>query len=142
MQLKCINLNGEIVLGRKLNHVELLFLKNCKNYIQKWILQVIFSKRCSNCPKNKIVHNFFITNPNGMNQSFTCRKNIFYEKQNSIFFFQIFKFFCFPLSHVLSLFRHNFCCRAPIEKRVYSSEDNLFFYLQKKFQKSWQKFSP
>jgi len=30
MELKCTNPNGAIVLASKINHVELLFLKNCK----------------------------------------------------------------------------------------------------------------
>jgi len=39
MELKCTNSNGEIVQARKLTHVELLFFKNLKIFIQKWILQ-------------------------------------------------------------------------------------------------------
>jgi len=34
------------------------------------------------CLKNKIVHNFHITNPNEMNKSFPVDKNKFYEKKN------------------------------------------------------------
>jgi len=67
MELKYTNSNGEIALESKLNHVELSFLKNYKKCIQKWILEVIFSRRCLDCPKNEIVHNFHITHPNEMN---------------------------------------------------------------------------
>jgi len=90
MELEHTNPNGEIILGGKLYQMELLLFYICKNYIQKWILQVIFSERYSKCPKNKIVHNFLITNPNGMNQSFLDRQkyNIlekYFKKLNSIF---------------------------------------------------------
>jgi len=47
MESRHTNPDGEIVLESKLNHVEFIFLKNCKNCMQKWILQVIFSRRCS-----------------------------------------------------------------------------------------------
>jgi len=62
---------------------------NCKNWVQKWILQVIFSKRCFDCPKNKIVHNFYIIILNGMNQKFSIHINqiTIYEKQNLKMFF-------------------------------------------------------
>jgi len=56
MKLERTNFNGEIVLGGKLNHVE------------------FFSERCSKCPENKIVYNFLITNPNGMNKSYPHRQ--------------------------------------------------------------------
>jgi len=42
MELKCIDPNGEIVLGSKLNYVE--FFLNCENCIQKWSLQIIFQE--------------------------------------------------------------------------------------------------
>jgi len=35
MELKCTNPNCEIVLAKKLNHMELFLLKSCKNCIQK-----------------------------------------------------------------------------------------------------------
>jgi len=56
------------------------------------------------------------------------------RKKNSIYLF------CCPLSHVLSSFGHNFCSRAPIEKKnIYSHEANLFFYLQKNISKNHDK---
>jgi len=143
MKLECTNSNGEILLGRKLNHVELCFLKNCKNCIQKWILQVIFSKRCSYCPKNKVVYNFLIISPNGMNQRFPCRpKKIIYEwkkfqKKNPNFETLFYNLF----SLVLNLFGHNFCSRASIEKKLYFLEDNQFSIFKKSYEKSQQKFS-
>jgi len=35
------------------------------------------------CPQTKIVHNFLITNQNGMNQSFLCRKKYNLWEKNS-----------------------------------------------------------
>lgn len=69
MGLKFNNPNGEVVLASMPNLFKQFFLKNCQKCIQKWNLLLFFSRKCYNCPKNKIVHNFHITNPNGMNQS-------------------------------------------------------------------------
>jgi len=77
-----MNPNSEIVLARKVNDVELCFLKICKNCIQKWILQVIFSRRCLDCPKNKVVNNFLITNPNEMDQRIPCRQKYNLQEKN------------------------------------------------------------
>jgi len=63
MELKCTNPNGEIV--------------DCSNLKAKSL------QRYSKCPKNKIVHNFFITNPNGMNQSFPKRQKYNLGGKNS-----------------------------------------------------------
>jgi len=87
MELKCTNPNGEIVMESKLNYAKLFLGKNCKNCIQKWILQVIFPKRCLDYLKNKIVHNFHITYSNEINQDFPCRQkyNLWekkFEKKN------------------------------------------------------------
>jgi len=73
MELKHINPNGEVVLRGKLNHVELFFLI-VKIVLKNEFYKLFFSSRCSKCPKNKIVHNFLITNPNAMNQSFLDRQ--------------------------------------------------------------------
>jgi len=79
MKLIHKNLNSEIVIKSILNYVEFFF--NCKNCIQKWILQVIFSREwCSNCPKIKIVYNFLITNQMEWTKAFYIDKNILYEK--------------------------------------------------------------
>jgi len=98
MELIYTNPNGEVVLARKLNYVELVFLKNCKSCIQnEWILQVIFSKRCLDYLKNKIVHNFHITYSMKWIKSFYVDKNIIYEKK--IFekkILKIWKFFLLP----------------------------------------------
>jgi len=69
MELERPNPNGEIVLGGKLNHVELVFWKIVKIALRNESYKLYFSGRCSKCLKNKIVHNFLTTNPNGMNQS-------------------------------------------------------------------------
>jgi len=140
MELKYTNPNGGIVLAKKLNHMELSFLKNCKNCIQKWTLRVIFLGRCSKCPKNKIVHNFLVTNPNGMNKSFPDRKiyNI-WGKKILIQFFSI--FFCCPFSPVLSFCGHNFCFRAPIEKKIIFPQSLSIFLSSKKVSKNQGKNS-
>jgi len=110
------------------------FLKNCKNYIQKWILQVIFSNRCSNCLKTKIVHNFHITNPNRMNKNFRYRQkyNPWKKIQKTNSNLQI--FVCCHLSIVFNLWGHNFCFGASIEKKIYFHE-NDYFHLPILFQK-------
>jgi len=72
MELERTNPNGEIVLGGKLNHMEFFFLIVKIAYRNESYKKKIL--RCSKCLKNKIVHNFLITNPNGMNQSFTHRQ--------------------------------------------------------------------
>jgi len=81
MELKCINSNGEIVLAKKLNHIEIFSWKIVKIAFKNESYKLFFLGRCSKCPKNKIVHNFLITNPNEMNQSFTNRKNIIYTRK-------------------------------------------------------------
>jgi len=75
-----------------------------------------FSRRCSNCPKNKIVHNLLITKPNRMNQNFLWRKKYNLWEKIQIKNFKIQNCFCCPLSPVLSLFGYNFWSLAPIEK--------------------------
>jgi hypothetical protein len=130
MKLKCTHPNGEVVLEKKLNHMDLILLKKYINCIKKWILQVILSRRCSNCQKNKIVHNFHITNPTGMNQRYPRRKkyNLFRKKSlNKNENFEIF-YWCL-LSLVLSLFGHNFISWAHNEKNLYSWEAHQFFYI-------------
>ncbi len=72
MGLKHNNPNGEIVLASKLNLVK-HFFKLLKVHSKMNSISY-FSRRCLDCPKNKIVHNFHIANPNGMNQSFTSRQ--------------------------------------------------------------------
>jgi len=42
----------------------------------------------------------------------------------------------------LRLFGRNFCSQAPIEKKLYSHEDNQYFYLPKEFQKIMTKIQP
>jgi len=95
-------------------------LKNCENYIQKWILQVIFQRSCLDCLKNKIDNNFLITCPNRMNQSFTyTQKCIISGEKFKKNYFDFFLFFlgCPPTS-IFSLLSHNFCSRALIEIKI------------------------
>jgi len=49
--------------------MEIFFLKIVKIAFINENYKLSFSWRCSKCPKNKIVHNFLITNPNGMIQT-------------------------------------------------------------------------
>jgi len=67
-----------------------------------------------------------------MNQSFLDRKNITYELKKFGF---LQNKFCCLFSPILSLFGHNFCSQAPIEKKLYSHKAYQFFYLHKKIQK-------
>jgi len=74
MELKHTISNGEIVLIIKVNPMEYFVLEKGKNWAQRQILYIIFSKRCYDCLKNKVLHNFDIKNPNRMNQSFPFRQ--------------------------------------------------------------------
>jgi len=82
MELKHTNPNCETVLTIKFNPNEIFVLKKCKNRAQKRILYVIFSKLYFDSLQNKMLNNFHITNPNGMDQSFLCKKNTIYKKTN------------------------------------------------------------
>jgi len=137
MELKCTNPTGEIVLASKLNYVELIFRKNCKNCIQKWILQVIFSKRYLDCPKNKIIHNFHITYSNGINQSFPYRQKYNLWEFFCFFWlkFKIKIFFAARFPLFWAYFGITFVPRQQIGKKLYSHEAIHFTYLEKKFQK-------
>jgi len=70
--------------------------------------------------KNKIVHNFLITSPNGMNQSFRCRqKYIILEEIFFLFNFEFLQiFFCCPPSSILGFLWYNFFSQAPIEIKI------------------------
>jgi len=137
MELKCTNPNGEIILSIKLNHMD-FFLKNCNNCIQKWILQVIFSRRCLDCAKKKIVHNFHITYSNKKNQSFPCwqkynlwEKNILKKKNLIKTFFATWS----PL--FWAYFNISFVPGHQLGKKWYSHKANFFFLAFKKnFKKS------
>jgi len=96
MELKCNNSNGEIVLTIKVISIELFVVKKYQNLAQNQISYVFFSKKCYDYLQNKMVHNFHITNPNGMNQSFPYRQNTIYEKKIQIFIsnFCGFNFLC------------------------------------------------
>jgi len=83
MELKCNNPNGEIILAQKLNHLE--FQVALTTWNSRKIIKIAFRNesyklfllgRCSKCLKNKIILNFLITNPIGMNHNFLDRKNI------------------------------------------------------------------
>jgi len=75
------NSNSEIVLASELNLVTLFYLKNCKNCIERWILWVVFSRKCLDCPNNKSVHNSLTTSLSWMDQIFPCRQKWFLYKQ-------------------------------------------------------------
>jgi hypothetical protein len=83
MELKYVNPNDEIVVASNLDPMEFVVFKNCENWVHKQIQFIIFSRKCPDCLKNKTLHNYHITNPNGMNQSFPCKqKYILWEKKN------------------------------------------------------------
>jgi len=118
-----------------INHTKpfLPFFFNCKNCIQKWILQDIFSRRCSNCMKNKIVHNFLITNPNEMNKIFLCRQK--YNLGEKKFKFKFWGFFAAHRPLFWAYVGIIFVLGHQLKKYIYSYEANHFFYLPKTFQK-------
>jgi len=66
MELNTLFSKSEIVLASIQNIGKLVFNKNCENWVKKQIQSVIFSKSFYNCLQNKKLHNFHITNPNGM----------------------------------------------------------------------------
>jgi len=141
--MKCPNFNCEIVLSSTLKHVEILFLKNCKNCIHKWILQVIFSRRCSNCPKIKIVHNFLITYPIGMNQSFIYRQKYnLGEKKFKNLNLNFETFVVAPRPIFWAYLDITFVHGHRLKKINIPIKIISFSIFQKSFKKSWQKISP
>jgi len=92
------------------NHVTQFFWKNCENYIQKWILQVIIQRSCLDCSKNKIDNNFFITSPNRMNQSFTSTQNVLFKikKFKKNYFDFLWFFLGYLPTSIFGLLSHNF----------------------------------
>jgi len=137
MELKSTNLNGEIVSSKKLNHMELLFWKIVKLAFRNESYKLFFTKRCSKCPKYKIVHNFLIANPNGMNESFPdTKKYIIYRKTNSKRKIQIFaNLVLLPPSS----FRHNFCSQVTIETKFIFPWSLSTFLSSKKVSKNQDK---
>jgi len=93
-------------------------------YIKKWILSIIFW-RCLDCSKNKIVHNFLISSPNQMNQSFI------YRQKYNVWEKKIILTFCnfFGLPTNLCLLCHNFCSHAPIEIKIVFLKSSLCVFL-------------
>jgi len=115
-----------------------LFWKIIRIAFRNKSYKLLFSRRCSNCLKSKIVHNFLITNPMEWIKAFHIDKNIIYEKKIQKSKNPNFEFFCCPLSLVLSLAAYldiTFSPRHWLKTKLYSCEDNQFFYLLKKFQK-------
>ncbi len=74
MGLKYKNLNGKIVLSRKYNIYFVLIWKIVKIAFRNESDKLFFQRDALIALKNKIIYNFHIINPNGMNQSFTCRE--------------------------------------------------------------------
>jgi len=139
MELKYTNLNGEIVLKSKLSHVELFFLKNYENWVQKQIKHIIFSRSCYNCPQNKMFQTFF-TSLIQMKwiKDFHVDKNIIYEekKYSNSNFFLIYFVVWSPLFWAylakLLLPSTNWNSNNISKKRMY------FSFSKKSFKKSWQ----
>jgi len=139
MELKCTNPNGVVVLAKILNHVELLFLKKCKNCIP---YKLFFSKRCYKCPKNKIVRNFLITNPSGMNQNFLDRQkyNLWEKKWKKMQFFAI--FFVAPSPLFWAYLDITFVPGHQLKKNNIPTKLISFSIFKKKFQKIRTKIHP
>jgi hypothetical protein len=80
MELKNINPNGNNVGASNLINVNFLFFENCENWVQKQTSQVIFSKRCYDCPKKE----FLILFTSQINiewiKSFHVYMDLFYKK--------------------------------------------------------------
>jgi len=70
MELKHTNPNNEIVLARKLDHVELIIWKIVEIAFKNESYKLFFQEDAKIAQKNKIVHDFHITYPNEMSQSF------------------------------------------------------------------------
>jgi hypothetical protein len=95
-----------------------------------------FSRKSSNCPKNKIVHNFLIKNPNQMNQTYPRRKKYNLKEKNKIKFkvgfMEIFLLTGVPC---VDLHGHNFCSQAPIAKNIIFPQRLSIFLSSKKVSK-------
>jgi len=72
MELKYTNLNSEIVWASQLDLVELSFLKILRTKFKNESNTLFSQVDANNCPQNKKLYNFDITNQNGMNKSFSC----------------------------------------------------------------------
>jgi hypothetical protein len=49
IEVNCVNCNGENVVTTNPNLIHFLNIQNCKNWLQKRTLYIIFVKRCPNC---------------------------------------------------------------------------------------------
>jgi len=102
-----------------------------------------FQGRYSKCPRNKIVHNFLRTNPNGMNQSFSNRQKYNLWGKNSKNEFQIFaNFFVAPSPLFWAYLGINFVPEHRLKKNYIPMKLISFSIFIKSFKKSGQKFSP
>jgi len=102
----------------------------------------VFSRRCSNCPQNKIIYNFLIISSNKMNKSFSHRQDFSYDQKNfKIFTIWDFAIFSNVAWTILSYEWHNLCSRAPIEIKIIFSKRQWNFLSSKKVckkhAKSW-----
>jgi len=67
------NLNGDIILARNLNFGKKIIWFSKIGFRNESYNLFFQEDTLTNCLKNKIVQNFHTTNPNEMNQSFSCR---------------------------------------------------------------------
>jgi len=78
-----------------------------------------FFKKYFDGLQNKILYNFNITNPNGMNQIIICRKNYNLWEANFLKFYLSFcRIVQYPLSSIQGLLGYNFCFQTPIEIKI------------------------
>jgi len=110
-----------LLLANKLKPYGIFYLKNVKIELKKWIQYNIFSSEWYDWPKNKMLHNFHITNPNGMNQIVkTMYTKIWFIRCKFLkLLFQVFvDFFCCLVRKKLYLGWQNICSLASIEIKI------------------------
>jgi len=97
------------------------------------------TRKCLDCQKNKIVHNFHTTNPKEINQSIKCRQkyDLYEKKFNLISRFWV--IFYSARQKKLDFFWYNFCSHAPIEIKIILSQRYYVFLYHEKVSKSFTK---
>jgi hypothetical protein len=82
--VNCINRNDENAVTTILNLIHFFDIQNCKIWVQKQTLYVIFVKRCLNYPQNAILLICHLTYQNGMNHF--IKKSFLPKEQKSCCF--------------------------------------------------------
>jgi len=84
MELEYTNLSSKNVIKIKFKLVEVFVLEKYEKQALKQILNVILLKRGCDSLQHKMLHNSYISNPNGTNQRFQCRQNYYLWEKNLI----------------------------------------------------------